>query len=342
MAEEKKPNKTWIWILAVVLVIGSGIGSYFLLNQEQQGKYTGPVEKITVAAFEGGASAPIYIAEGQGFFENNGLDVTIKGYGSGKACADALIAGEADISTSSDAVLVGNSFDNPDLEILGTVAIIKANGLIARKDRGINSPKDLVGKKVGVTIKSTGEFNLEVMLLVNGLSTEDIDMVDLGAEEIVEKIVNGEIDAGFTWEPFLYNAKVQLGENGLIFKEPNSENFYFLLLTKDQWLKENPNTAKRFVKALIEAEDYIKENNEEAMEFIKDKFNYEQEFMDSILPEQEFTIVFPQVLLGILEDQARWRIDNNLTEATKVPNYLNFIYLDALEEVKPEAVTIIR
>ncbi|GAG04257.1 unnamed protein product, partial [marine sediment metagenome] len=31
-----------------------------------------------------------------------------------------------------------------------------------------------------------------------------------------------------------------------------------------------------------------------------------------------------------------------LTEATKVPNYLNFIYLDALEEVKPEAVTIIR
>ncbi|GAG65885.1 unnamed protein product [marine sediment metagenome] len=44
---------------------------------------------------------------------------------------------------------------------------------------------------------------------------------------------------------------------------------------------------------------------------IKDKFNYEQEFMDSILPEQEFTIVFPQVLLGILEDQARWRIDNH-------------------------------
>ncbi|GAG65890.1 unnamed protein product [marine sediment metagenome] len=46
MAEEKKPNKTWIWILAVVLIIGSGIGSYFLLNQEKQGKYTGPVEKI--------------------------------------------------------------------------------------------------------------------------------------------------------------------------------------------------------------------------------------------------------------------------------------------------------
>jgi len=322
----------------ILVVIGISVGGC----QEQTGKYTGPVEKITVAAFEGGASAMIYIAESQGFFENNGLDVTIKGYDSGKLAADILLADEADISTSADAVLVGNSFDNPDLKILGTVAIIRANGLIARKDRGINSPKDLVGKKVGVTIKSTGEFNLDVMLLFNGLSMEDIDTVDLGPEEIVEKIVNGEIDAGFTWEPFLYNAKVQLGENGLIFKEPNSENFYFLLLTKDQWLKENPNTAKRFVKALIEAEDYIKENNEEAMEFIKDKFNYEQEFMDSILPEQEFTIILPQALIVAMEDQARWRIKNKLTEATEVPNYLNYIYFDALEEVKPEAVTIIR
>ncbi len=328
--------------LSAVVMIGIVVVAVAGCTQEQPEKYTGPVEKVTVAAFEGGASAMIYIAESQGFFENNGLDVTIKGYDSGKLAADILLADKADISTSADAVLVGNSFDNPDLKILGTVAFIRANGLIARKDRGINSPKDLVGKKVGVTTKSTGEFNLDVMLLFNGLSMEDIDTVDLGPEEIVEKIVNGEIDAGFTWEPFLYNAKVQLGENGLIFKEPNSEIFYFLLLTKYQWLKENPNTAKRFVKALIEAEDYIKENNEEAMEFIKDKFNYEQEFMDSILPKQEFTIILPQALIVAMEDQARWAIKNKLTDKTEVPNYLHYIYLDALEKVKPEAVGIIR
>ena len=156
--------------IAVIVAVGVIIGGYFWLRQEQPEKYTGSVEKITVAAFEGGASAPIYIAESQGFFENNGLDVTIKGYDSGKLPADILLADEADISTSADTVLVVNSFDNPDLKILGTVAFIRANGLIARKDRGINSPKDLVGKKVGVTTKSTGEFNLDVMLLFNGLS----------------------------------------------------------------------------------------------------------------------------------------------------------------------------
>jgi NitT/TauT family transport system substrate-binding protein len=47
-------------------------------------------------------------------------------------------------------------------------------------------------------------------------------------------------------------------------------------------------------------------------------------------------------MLILFEDQARWRIDNNLTEATEVPNYLDYIYMDALEEVKPEAVMMIR
>ena len=43
-----------------------------------------------------------------------------------------------------------------------------------------------------------------------------------------------------------------------------------------------------------------------------------------------------------MEDEARWRIENNMTAATEIPSYLDYVYLDALEEVKPEAVTIIR
>jgi len=42
-----------------------------------------------------------------------------------------------------------------------------------------------------------------------------------------------------------------------------------------------------------------------------------------------------------MEDQARWAIQNNSTDATEVPNYLDHIYIDALLEVKPEAIGII-
>ncbi len=46
-------------------------------------------------------------------------------------------------------------------------------------------------------------------------------------------------------------------------------------------------------------------------------------------------------MIIVMEDQARWNIQHGLTNTTEVTNYLDYIYFDALDEVKPEAVTII-
>ena len=58
--------------------------------------------------------------------------------------------------------------------------------------------------------------------------------------------------------------------------------------------------------------------------------------------EGKFTLFLDQALIVSLEDQARWAIKNELTDATGVPNYLNYIYLDTLEAVKPKSMNIIR
>lgn len=59
-------------------------------------------------------------------------------------------------------------------------------------------------------------------------------------------------------------------------------------------------------------------------------------------PKFELRVTLPQALLVVLEDQARWRIENHLTETTTAPNYLHAVHLDGLETVKAGAVTIIR
>jgi hypothetical protein len=38
--------------------------------------------------------------------------------------------------------------------------------------------------------------------------------------------------------------------------------------------------------------------------------------------------------------EARWAIRNRLTDASKVPNYLGYVHIDAMKAVKPEAVQI--
>lgn len=55
-----------------------------------------------------------------------------------------------------------------------------------------------------------------------------------------------------------------------------------------------------------------------------------------------FELSLNQSFLVNIEDEARWAIRNKLTDKTGVPNYLDYIYIDALESVKPDAVTVIR
>ena len=322
-------------LLLVCLVIVFAVSNRI----EKQKKYTGPVEKITLAAAEYLIGTPVYIAEEQGFFEKNGLEVTIKGYKSGKAAADALIAGESDISTSADNVFVHNSFEHEGLRVIGTIANAQMKELLARKDKGFTTINDLKGKKLGVTKKSGAAFQLGVFLTLNYLSYQDMEIVDLRPPEIVKAVINGDIDAAFTWDPYAYLIKKKLGDN--VISWPGGEDFYFLIIAKDDWIKNSPAAVERFIKSVLEAEAYIKENPESAKEFARKRFAYESDYIDYSWPTQRFVVTLDQAMLILFEDQARWAIENKLTDKRKVPNYLNYIYIDALKELKPEAVTLI-
>lgn len=340
MREEK--SYAWTWVPAIMIVLALAVGSYFWLTQQRPRKYTGPPKTITLAAYRGGEGTLAYIAEEQGYFAENALDVTIKDYEAGKLAADALLSGEADISTSADFVLVSNSFDNDDLRVLGTVSTTDTIELVARKDHGIEKISDLKGKKIAVTRKSVGEFFLGTFLTFNGLSIQDIEIVDLKPSAMVQAISNGEIDAGLTWNLYTYDMKSRIGASAISWPAQSGQEFYFLLIAKERWIEDNPGVAERFLDALLKAEQYMKVNNDEAKKFVVRIFNYESSYLDSVWPNYDFVVVLPQALLIVFEDQARWRISNKLTDKTEVPNYLDYIYSDALEALKPEAVTIIR
>ncbi len=90
---------------------------------QEPSQYKGPAEKITFAAYSGDVGSLVYVAEKQGYFKDNGLDMTINNYEAGKLATDALVTGQADISVGADFVFVSNSFDNPDLRTFGTIAM---------------------------------------------------------------------------------------------------------------------------------------------------------------------------------------------------------------------------
>jgi len=142
-------------------------------------RYSGKVEPITIGAQLLEASTPILIAQSQGFFQQNGLDVTFKSYDTGLNALNGMINGEVDIATTvSDYAVVNKLFAKPSIGIVGSLARMDDLSIVARKDRGIGNVSDLKGKKVGMIAKTNLEFFLGRLLELNAMNPGDVTFVD--------------------------------------------------------------------------------------------------------------------------------------------------------------------
>lgn len=337
-------SKKFSLIIIIFVLIVVVVGGYFLYQayQKPAQKYTGPVEKITLAAYAGGYGFLPFIAQDQGYFKENGLEVTLKEYDFGKTACDDMLAGKADIGTCADFVVTSYSFDNPDVRVLASIAKSNTDYIVARIDKGINQPSDLKGKKIGFAPKTKAEYFLGKWLTYNSPDFQEILPVNLTPKEIVEAISNGDIDAASIWQPYAYEIQKRLGSQVKLWPGQSGQEFYYLMVSRKEWPTQHPDAARRFLKALIQAEYYTAKNPEAAKSFIARRFNYDTALMESLWPQNQLVVSLPQELLLAMADGAHWRINNKLTNKTNVPDYLNFIYFDALSAVKPEAITIIR
>ena len=82
--------------------------------------------------------------------------------------------------------------------------------LVARNGSGITTIAELKGKRIGTPFASTAHYSLLAALSQNGLSANDVQLVDLQPQAILAAFDRGDIDAGYSWLPTLD----QLRKNG--------------------------------------------------------------------------------------------------------------------------------
>jgi ABC-type nitrate/sulfonate/bicarbonate transport system substrate-binding protein len=319
------------------VMILAGIVFIYIQNQDQTNQ--GPLEKLKVGV--GKTAVLVYVAQEQGFFAENGLDVTIDLFNAGKLAMDAMLNGEVDIATASFSVLVSHSFDRNDINTFGAIATHQIKEFIARKDHGITQANNIKGKKIGVTKGSGGEAALGRFLVFNGLSFQEVEIEDLKPAEIEENIINGEIDAALVWEPHAFNIKKALGDKVVSWPGDSDQDSTFLLISKNEWITAYPSKAERFLTSLLQAEQYVKSNDKDTQLFVIELFNYDPDYLEAVWEKYTYSVSLSQELILAMEDEARWRIENHLTDKTVIPNYLDFIFTDPLAAIKPEAITVI-
>src|SRR5512139_2533806 len=93
-------NKTIRVTMAAMMIAVLGGAAYFLIGERGFGKHTGSTEKITFGVDFSVISAPVWVAENRGYFQQEGLDVGIVDYSSGRtALGDLLEKGNLDMVT---------------------------------------------------------------------------------------------------------------------------------------------------------------------------------------------------------------------------------------------------
>jgi ABC-type nitrate/sulfonate/bicarbonate transport system substrate-binding protein len=332
-------NKYMAGIIIVAVLAMAGIGAWYFTRPSAT--YSGTPEFITIGLSNYEHFALIYVAEDQGYFSQNGLNVTLRNYETVTDATKGLENYEADISIPTEYVVLLDAFKKENISVIGCIDKFQAVFIVGRKDHDIANITDLKGKKIGLTRGTQSEFNLGRFLDLNGLSIQDVTLVDLPPSQYLNALVNGSVDSIVAVQKYVDLSKEQLGNNLVIWSTQSSQKGYMVLAGRNDWIASHPETISRLLTSLIQAEDYLIYHRDEAKAIVQKRMNYSDDFMDAIWPYHEYSLTLDRSLITAMNDEGQWMINNNLTNATALPDFYRYIYTKGLKEVKPEAVNIL-
>ena len=334
-------NKKSIAITAAIILILVGIGAWYFETPSTPAPETRDSIVVAYSPFESGAL--FWIAKDQHFFEQNGINLTLRKYDSGAASLDGVVNGEADIAVGvTEFPLVRKAFQNAQVRAMGNIDKGEFVYLVARKDQ-IRNATDLKGTRVGTAAGTVAEFHLGRFLTLHGMTLQDITLTDVKTPAgWVNDVADGNIDAIATAQPYVNAARDRLGNNAVVWPLQSSQPLFSLVISSDDWLTKHPEPASRFLRSLAQAEEYVQTHPVESRAIVQNQLSLDAGYMDTVWQQNQFALTLDQSLVLAMEDEARWMIANNLTNATVVPDFRQYIYTDGMETVRSGSVNIIR
>jgi len=299
-------------------------------------------EPLRISVSQTPLSLPFYVADSQGYFAAEGVKIRINEVIGGHRTMQQLLAGDADLATSSEAVVMFNSFQRNDFAIIASFVTSDDDvKIITRADTGIQQPEQLAGKLVGTVTGAASHYFLETLLLLKGVDPKSVHVRNLQPEAMAEALRKREVDAIAIWEPFPFKA-LQAVPSARLLPKSTVYRLTFNLSVHKKHLGVRDAELVKILRALDRAEQFIAERPREAKAILLEHLKLDTAFIDWIWPRYHYRLSLDQSLLTTLEGEARWARREALVKGEKSPNYLNFIHADPLSKVRSTAVTIIR
>ena len=225
---------------------------------------------VFMAGYRPQANLPfvgVYMADAQGFFEDENLNVEIRHSAGGGEHMQLLVAGKVHVTTQDAAVLLKRRAA-PGLPLV-SLALIGQRGqqaFVALEDGGPESLEGWAGRSIG--FKGTPPPDLLALLDYAGLSESEVEMINVGFDPRV--LVEGMVDV---YPVFASNEPYVLESWGYTLRQWEPADYGISTLgltyvTTEAIIEEQPEALAGFIRAVLRGIRYAEAHPEQAVETV--------------------------------------------------------------------------
>ena len=194
-----------------------------------------------------------------------GYKINWKQFGGGGEVIKAMASGAVQIGEVGSAGVAAAVSRGEPFELFWILDDIgDAEALVAKNGSGINSVKDLKGKKIAMPFNSTTHFHTMVALEQAGVDPKDVQILNMRPPEVRAAWQRGDIQATYIWDPVLSEVKKDgkvIITSGKLSADTGKATFDGYIVNKD-WAKQNHDFMVKFVKVLAAADEKYRANKD--------------------------------------------------------------------------------
>ena len=280
----------------------------------------------------------LYDAIEKGYFEEEGLKVTIQFPSNANDAISLVAAGQAEIGLyyQQDVIMARANQDVP-VKSIGAVVQGPLNIVLSLKDKNITSPEDLVGKTIGYAGTELSEALIRSIMANVGADSSDV------AFDLMSSMTTGNVDATIGC---LVNHEVpQMEEEGFEVNYFELDDYgvptYYegVFLANDTMIEEEPEVLKGFLRACEKGFDDMQADPDGVLQILLDNQNeenfplsqtVEQKSMATLLPMMETEEApFLSQTAECWQENVDWLLSEGLIDEAPA---LDQLYVDLLSE----------
>lgn len=254
---------------------------------------------------------PAWVAKDKGFFEKHGLEVTLTPF-QNVSVLTGTVGRQFDIVPATAPDFLNAAASGLDVAAVAGETIEVSNNptvlVMVRPDGGINSPKDLVGKRIATpSIGAVMHVSVLHWLKQNGVDPSSIVPIEVPFPNMMDQLKAKRVDAVEGLQPFvgqmLQAGYKSLGAPVLSVGDPVLFPFW---IAEGKWAKVHRDVIAKWIAALEEGDKFIKSHDKEARSILSKYTGLPEPIAQKVpFPTYQFSITPQQlqVWLNVLQDQ---------------------------------------